>query len=324
MNGANLYSKRSFLKLPAPIDVDALLADYRSIPAAAWIASYWDVHCSISMLLLRGGQAGTGYDFTTTNVADSELLKKLPYMSWLLSESGPFGQSTYAFIFRTKPSGVALAHIDDDIAWKEPFRIHVPLETNDGAFLLSEGRSKHIPVGEAWTFDNQKLHAAVNGDTVRTHLIFDVPRNPSLDRLLEAAEFDPGDEDPKNWARVSFPEPVPILTPATFTALSVKEKIALQLNPDGFASRVEKPRLAGRIGGSRLLVGDIVYSVDGVDECDVALTPMNYLRLRCRPGDKVKLGIIRGDRRLTESFKIYRHPAPAFRKIFSRLRSAMA
>ena len=60
-----------------------------------------------------------------------------------------------------------------------PFRIHIPIVTNDGAYLLSEGRAKHLAAGEVWTFDNQSMHAVTNGDAVRAHLIFDVPRRPT-------------------------------------------------------------------------------------------------------------------------------------------------
>ena len=36
-----------------PVDVDRLRAEYDSIPGDAWGVSYWDVHCSIDVLLLR-------------------------------------------------------------------------------------------------------------------------------------------------------------------------------------------------------------------------------------------------------------------------------
>jgi hypothetical protein len=164
------------------------------------------------MLLLRGGSSGTPKDFTTDAVADSDILKSLPYYEWLVGGDGPFGQSTYAFIFRMKPDGVARPHRDNDLAWKEPFRLHIPITTNDDAFLLAEGRAKHFSIGEVWTFDNQSMHAVVNGDSVRTHLIIDVPRNPKLDALLEKAHFDPGVEDPERWQRTLAPKkPEPLL-----------------------------------------------------------------------------------------------------------------
>jgi hypothetical protein len=198
--------KRSFLKLPVSVDVERLLDDYRSIPAVCWTTSHWHVHCSSDMLLLRGGQAGTKDDFVATVVSDAAILANLPYIAWLLDEAGPFGRATYAFLFRMKPTGVSSPHIDRNPAWKEPLRIHLPITSNDEAFLLCEGRAKHLAVGEAWTFDNQAMHAFVNGTTVRTHLILDVTRNPKLDVLLADAWWDPGTEDPARWTRSFLPE----------------------------------------------------------------------------------------------------------------------
>ena len=104
------------------------------------------------MLLLRGGHSGTQQDFYCDESTDSEVLANLDYLRWLLDDSGPFGRATYAFIFRMKPMGVSRPHVDGDPAWKAPFRIHVPITTNDEAFFLSEGRSKHIAVGEVLDF----------------------------------------------------------------------------------------------------------------------------------------------------------------------------
>src|SRR5579872_2373819 len=183
------YKKRSFLKLPVSIDVPALLSEYGSIPMLLWNSSKWDSHSSTSWILLKGGQGIEEY-FVAPEVIDASMLVKLPYISWLLSDTGPFGKVAYAYFFRNKPMGVTRPHTDDAPGWKDTFRIHIPITTNEGAFLLSERRAKHLGVGEAWTFDNQSLHAAVNGNSVRTHLLLDVSRNPTLDALLESAEWD--------------------------------------------------------------------------------------------------------------------------------------
>ena len=42
----------------AMIDLPRLRQEYASIPEDAWMASYWGtIHCSVGMLLLRGGQS---------------------------------------------------------------------------------------------------------------------------------------------------------------------------------------------------------------------------------------------------------------------------
>jgi hypothetical protein len=320
-----LPRKRSFLQLPVPVDVGALLADYRSIPQDAWQLSHWDIHCSSAMVLLRGGKKGTEDDFITGSVSDSPLLAKLPYIASLVSDKGPFGQPTYAFIFRMKPMGMARPHIDNEDAWQDPFRVHLPITTNDGAFLQASGRSKHLRVGEVWTFDNQEMHAAVNGGGVRAHLIIDVPQNPKLNELLEAARFDPGEEDPVNWKRAGEEPSDPALSPAYTVALSPGEKARFGLNPEGFASRVVEATWISRLTRAPLASGDILHTVNGVDECAMARTVTDYIRIRHQPGEMIELGLIRGEKRMNHKLKLYRNFLPTpMRRALWKARSAFA
>ncbi len=301
--------KRSFLRLPVEIDTRALLADYQSIPDEEWKVSHWEVHCSSAMVLLRGGKQGTEADFTTSKVANTALLSKLPYLSHLVSDDGPFGQPTYAFIFRMKPMGVAQPHTDDNPAWADPFRLHLPITTNSGAALLAERRAKHFEVGEVWTFDNQAMHAVTNGDGVRAHLIIDVHPNPRLTPLLASAHFDPGVMDPRGWERASL-KPQPSFAPFRSTPLPVERKKRLGLNPDGFASEITHVRWIGRLTRAPVQPGDILYSVNQVDACVMARTATDYLQLRHQPGERVTLGLIREEERLTRPLTLYRNFVP--------------
>jgi Aspartyl/Asparaginyl beta-hydroxylase len=291
------HPKRSFLRLPVSIDVERLLVDYASIPALAWATSHFDAHCSSDTLLLRGGVTGTKEDFVATQSHNHEILAIAPYLAWLIGEAGPFGGATYAFLFRMKPTGVARPHIDEAPAWQEPLRVHVPITTNDDAFLLCRGRAKHLAVGEAWTFDNQAMHAAVNGATVRAHLIMDVGRNPKMEALLANATWDPGAEDPLRWLSACLPNRPPILEPASALPLSLAEKADLELPAEGFAARVHTLQATARPRDYPLRIGDILVSVDGVTECPVARTALDYVSLCHAPGDDVRIELIRGRER---------------------------
>ena len=150
--------KRSFLKLPVAIDVEALRADYRALPKEAWKVSHWEAHCSSDMVLLRGGQKGMCAGLHHPRGSQrADFLHKLPVPEPTSSRrDGPFGQATYAFIFRMKPMGVAQPHLDDDPAWHAPFRIHLPAHhQRRGARSWRRGGRPTSTVGEAWTFDNQ-------------------------------------------------------------------------------------------------------------------------------------------------------------------------
>lgn len=315
------HLKRSFLQLPVAVDVERLIEEYRSIPQEAWASTHWDVHCSANMVLLRGGNQGTAEDFFSPESINHDVLRGLPYMAWLLGESGPFGGTTYAFIFRMKPLGVTRPHIDLDPAWFEPFRIHIPIVTNDGAYLLSEGRAKHLSVGEVWTFDNQSKHAVINGDAVRTHLIFDVPRQPKLLDLVERSRFDPGTDDPTRWNTAGLPDTVRSEPYALSEPISPSEKEALGLEPESFASRIEAILFIGRLTRANLKVGDIICAVNGVSECEVARTGTDYIQVRHRPGEMVALRIIRDHVEVTTHVRLYTcRGFDLLRKIHDRLR----
>lgn len=295
-----VLNKRSFLKIPVSIDRDRILSEFAAIPEEAWGVSHWDVHCSIDVLLLRGGCKGEASDFITREVTNSPILEKLPYIRALIEPDGPFGGAVYAFIFRTKPNGITRVHKDGEEVWHQTHRIHIPIITNDGAFLLAEGRAKHIPVGEAWTFDNQTDHGVVNGNSTRVHLIIDVDPNPKFARLIAGATYDPGQLDPANWSKaqgtVKSSHGSPLLV-ASGAPLTQKEKAVRGLNVDGFATRVTKLGKKGILLRTPLRIGDIITAVNGVETSALSRTALDHIRVNHSPGETVKLDVIRGDTR---------------------------
>jgi hypothetical protein len=182
------YQKKSFYQFQVPIDLTKLRKEFNAISDDAWATSYWgEIHCSIGMLLLRGGVKGTEEDFFSEQIEDTAVLQQLPYIKSLLDASGPFGQASYAFIFKTQPNGLTLKHQDMMEQWRTMFRVHVPIYTNEGAFLIADERSQHFAEGSAWSFDNHSDHGVVNGDQERVHLIFDIPFNPKMAAQIDGA-----------------------------------------------------------------------------------------------------------------------------------------
>jgi serine protease Do len=81
--------------------------------------------------------------------------------------------------------------------------------------------------------------------------------------------------------------------------LTLVEKKMKGLKPESFAGEVT------RLGGfatmlkvHELKVGDVVVSVDGVDQDSVANSPELYIKLRKKAGEVVTLDVIRGEERL--------------------------
>jgi len=198
------HKKKSHIRFSVDLDLTRLLEEYQSIPDEYWSSSYWgNVHCSVGMLLLKGGTKGDESDFFCDESVEKKALEHMPYLKELISKDGPFGESKYCFIFKTVPNGVTITHTDLNETWFDMYRIHIPLITNDGAFLISNEKSMHYEKGYAWSFDNQSPHGVVNGDQERVHIIFDIPYNPKLADRLDEADVLEGKRHKEHVIRIS-------------------------------------------------------------------------------------------------------------------------
>jgi hypothetical protein len=261
------------------VETSRLLAEFGQIPEEAWGVSHWDVHCSIDVLLLRGGHKGRAEDFTTRDVVNNPILERLPYIASLLAPEGSLGGAVYAFMFRTKPNGITRVHDDGDEVWRQTVRIHVPIVTNDGAFLLAEGRAKHLSVGEVWTFDNQSRHSVVNGNATR------------------------------GAGRV------PPFMFSTGEPLTIAEKHGLGLDPDGFATRIVRVGRKGALLRTPLKEGDVVTAVNDVDRSVLSRTALDHIRLKHGAGETVTLDVLRQGvkRRVAVRLRPYYYFSPSLR-----------
>lgn len=301
--------RRSFLRLPVPIDVSRLVTEYHALPEDIWGMSHWDNHPSVDVLLLRGGKGQGADDFTAERVSNNPVLVDFPYISQLIGPDGPFGGARYGFIFRMRPNGVSRIHRDNNAAWERTLRIHIPIITNDGAYLLAEGRSKHLPVGEVWTFNNQDKHSAINGNAMRVHMIIDVEPNPRLTTLMAQADFDPGRPDAERWAITGQnPTTRGSAAPSLFAVgapLSIQEKRSLSLMPAGLATRITGVGGRAALLGIPLQKGDVVTAVDGVEVSDRSRSALDHVLMHHRPGQRIQLDILRSGERMSFSIKLH-------------------
>lgn len=68
-------------------------------------------------------------------------------------------------------------HVDGKNEW----RLHIPFITNEDSFLVMNGETWHLPLGNAYIINTSVKHTAVNcGNTTRIHLVvsnIDSPKN---------------------------------------------------------------------------------------------------------------------------------------------------
>src|SRR3954463_8705791 len=188
-----------FLRLPTPIDAERLRLELEELPSSAWAELDSPIHSSTRCVLLRGGDGGDAFTLATSNPVDSPWLAKLPYMAWLTSSEGPFGDAPYAYLFAVKAQSLSHPHSDISPVWKDLVRVHVPIVTHERSQLLIAGRAKNFQVGEAWSFDNKRKHALANRGPARVHLLIDVVPNPKLNALVEAGSWESGESEQRLW-----------------------------------------------------------------------------------------------------------------------------
>lgn len=172
------------------------------------------------------------------------------------------------------------------------------------------------PVAEAGMLPGDRI-AAVEGTTVWTfadlqHRYDKVPRAAksvrfTVDRAGKPVELTVS--LPKLWwyTDISFRQLT--IDPRTYfesRPLTDAEKKENDLPADGFASMVKYVNpMAEMLKSHNLKVGDIIYSVDGGTRDEYANTVEFYIKLRVRAGTDVKLGVIRGGKRIELPLKTF-------------------
>jgi hypothetical protein len=137
-------------------------------------------------LLGSSGDATNGEVRDTTDPVETDALAQLPTTRDLLRNL-PLHYMT-ARLARLDPSGALWEHRDyQDLQPVGRHRIHLPIETNQNAFLVSGGQRYHMDSGVFWIFRPTDAHGACNGgERPRLHLIMDVYDNEYLHGVLRA------------------------------------------------------------------------------------------------------------------------------------------
>lgn len=89
------------------------------------------------------------------------------------------------------PQTLQKYHVDPRVFHRYCKRIHLPLLTNDQAYLSIGYENYHLELGKIYEFDNTVLHRSVNlGKTKRIHIILDIIDRRDLDKCLDFFQDD--------------------------------------------------------------------------------------------------------------------------------------
>lgn len=180
----------AFVELPMTFDADRLQQE-----AASIVPRKWKTHCQKQMgkihdkLRNEENRYHTGGWLLMTLMAggrDRRLKHRCrTYCHEILDEIAEHSRVLRARILALEPGHKILPHVGN-LSEAEKFRIHIPMQTNDGVFLMSGGAEVHMPVGTMWYMNQKLTHGVRNdGDQLRCHLTVDVKPNAWTEDLVE-------------------------------------------------------------------------------------------------------------------------------------------
>ncbi|MFI9210355.1 aspartyl/asparaginyl beta-hydroxylase domain-containing protein [Streptomyces sp. NPDC053253] len=122
------------------------------------------------------------------------LLKHMPATAGLLKELGL--QYMWVRLARLEPNSFLWEHRDyDELSEAERYRLHIPLNTNSSAFLVTGGKKVHMAGGRIWRLTPTYAHGVCNMlGPARVHLIADVYADGAYERLASRAQEPSGAE----------------------------------------------------------------------------------------------------------------------------------
>ncbi len=170
-----------FQRLSVRFDADRMREEIDRIPPSAWAAHPNDIPGNSSIRLISVN--GTQNDDVNGRMAMTPHLAKLPYLRQILGSFGVvWGRSR---LMRLAPGASVPQHADINYHWFTRVRLHIPIVTEPEVRFFCGDESVHMAAGEAWLFDNWRLHRVENAsDRERIHLVADTAGGSSFWRFV--------------------------------------------------------------------------------------------------------------------------------------------
>jgi hypothetical protein len=189
---------RPFYRLPVRFDVERMRAEVAALPASAWAKHPNELEGNSSVRLISVG--GGENDDVDGAMAPTPHLQQAPYLRQILASFGVvWGRSR---LMRLEPGSVVPEHADINHHWFSRVRLHIPVQTRPEVKFHCGGQAVHMAAGEAWLFDNWRLHRVENPtDEIRIHFVADtsgsaafwqyVAQSEAPNALMRELRFDP-------------------------------------------------------------------------------------------------------------------------------------
>lgn len=159
-----------FIKLPLRFDAQRLAEEVRALPPEAWAQhpNSYPGNSAVRLLSVGGGET----DEFSGRIETTPHLRACPYIQQVLASFGVvWGRSR---LMRLAPGAGVPEHADMNYHWYTRVRVHIPVLTRLGVSFHCGDQVVHMAAGEAWIFDNWRLHRVENNTLEeRIHLVAD-------------------------------------------------------------------------------------------------------------------------------------------------------
>ena len=145
---------KPFYRLPVRFDAARLAAECAAMPAAAWAKHPNEIPGNTSLRLISAN--GTENDEVDGPMLPTAHLARAPYLRQVLASFGVVWSRSRLLKLSAR-AGVP-RHADINHHWFSRVRLHVPVVTHPEVRFHCGDRSVHMAAGEAWLFDNWRLH----------------------------------------------------------------------------------------------------------------------------------------------------------------------
>ena len=161
---------KPFYKLPVVFDTDRLRAELAAIPDDAWAKHPNDIAGNSSLRLISVD--GAENDDVDGVMLPTRHLQSSPYLQQVLASFGVVWSRSR--LLRLSAGYGVPQHADINYHWFYRARLHMPIVTDPQVRFYCGDESVHMAAGEAWIFDNWRLHRVDNPvDAPRIHLVAD-------------------------------------------------------------------------------------------------------------------------------------------------------
>ncbi|MGA9658366.1 MAG: aspartyl/asparaginyl beta-hydroxylase domain-containing protein [Asticcacaulis sp.] len=159
-----------FFQLPILFDTDRLQAEVAALPAEAWVSHPDSIPGNTAARLISAG--GQETDSVHGQMLATRWLEGMPYLRQVLAGFGVVWSRSR--LMRLAAGAGVPEHADINYHWHTRVRVHIPVFTRPEVRFHCDGETVHMGAGEAWIFDNWRLHHVDNGsDEARIHLVAD-------------------------------------------------------------------------------------------------------------------------------------------------------